>query len=232
MAEINARLRRALDGPAPQHKVDGKDSFEFTEGSDGAQHIKIVDVDGTPLSVIPTKNSAVESRLDSIENKLDSVIENGVINTQVSGSNVEDKNAVPTRNVAKQEMETVLDSYTIDSGEDTGNQYLHPNGASEVYLFIQIDQKGWSLDYRNQFGSVSPQNGFPQLRNVDEVFTRAYPAISFPVGYHPNQGIPSPSNLKEAKDWGIPITTSEYFKIRNGSDEPATVTVNTLRVWR
>lgn len=41
MADINARLKRALDGKGPQFKVFGKEEFDFVEGSDGDMHTKV-----------------------------------------------------------------------------------------------------------------------------------------------------------------------------------------------
>ena len=35
MADLNAELLRALDGPGPQHKKHGEQAFEFTEGEQG-----------------------------------------------------------------------------------------------------------------------------------------------------------------------------------------------------
>jgi len=44
----------------------------------------------TPENPLPTKDKDLDERLTAIENKLDSVIENGSLNTQLTGSNVED----------------------------------------------------------------------------------------------------------------------------------------------
>lgn len=90
MADINKKLLTTASSdketnvPGPQHKVRGENKFEFTEGSDHAQHVKIVDSSGKPLSKIEMKNSTMEQRLSSIEEKLNSVIEDGAMNTQVT----------------------------------------------------------------------------------------------------------------------------------------------------
>lgn len=51
MADINASLLEAHNGPAPQQKQSGVDRFQLIEGSDGAQHIKITDLTGTPFDI-------------------------------------------------------------------------------------------------------------------------------------------------------------------------------------
>src|SRR5699024_4071953 len=124
------------------------------------------------------------------------------------GSNIADNESLPTSVVAKQGVEVLFDPVVINANSTSDNNYMTPNGASEIYLFIQIDQSPWTLEYRNQFGSVSSFNGYPELKSVGECYGRAKPAISFPLGYNKQQGIPQPSNLKEAKGWGLPITSS------------------------
>src|SRR5699024_6008854 len=186
------------------------------------------------LEAIEQTQESIISALQSTNEHLSSVIKDDKLqsNTVLNGSNIEDNESLPTSVVAKQEIEILMDSVVINAKSASRNVYMRPNGASEIYLFIQIDQSPWTLEYRNQFGSVSSFNGYPELKNVGESYGRAKPAISFPLGYNNQQGIPQPSNLKEAKDWGLPITSSEYFKLRNESDEDATATVSMLRVWR
>lgn len=83
MADLNKRLLRTADGPAPQQKVAGKNELEFVEGSDGAQHIKVVGKSG--------KVQDIGDRLESIENQQQEILErlDGTFNTKVTGSNVE-----------------------------------------------------------------------------------------------------------------------------------------------
>src|SRR5690625_2568231 len=85
---INANLIKARDGAAPQHKIKGQNRFEATEGSDGAQHIKIVDHNGNPISSnnrLPVdvsfpgtqnvKDDDVKAELEQIKNRLNDKIE-------------------------------------------------------------------------------------------------------------------------------------------------------------
>ena len=191
--------------------------------------IETVSIDNLPSDY---PDQAVEARLQAIEQTQSQILDklNDTIDTRLTGSIMED--SIPTNSNLKSEMETLIDSQSIEAGGDSGSVFMYPNGASEIYLFIQIDAQPWALDYRNQFGSLSSLNGFPNLSNVNETHSRARPALSFPIGYNPSQGVPAPGNMKEAKDWGLPITDSEYFRIRNQSDQPAVATVNILRIWR
>lgn len=75
MADINKRLLTSSDGiPAPQHKVKGESDFEFTEGSGGAQHTKIVDSSGQPISIDEELKSIKRTQaeiLDRLDNGID-----------------------------------------------------------------------------------------------------------------------------------------------------------------
>src|SRR5699024_3811420 len=85
MADINKRLLTASDGiPAPQHKVKGASDFEFTEGSGGAQHTKIVDSSGQPISIDEELKSIKRTQAEILDR-----LDNG-IDTRVTGSNVEE----------------------------------------------------------------------------------------------------------------------------------------------
>ena|SRR5690625_2905867 len=82
MAEENVRGRIPLEtnpgnrrpGFQPVHDSTGNEDYVRT----------------SPENPLPTKDADVGARLDAIESKLDSVIENGAINTQLSGSIVEE----------------------------------------------------------------------------------------------------------------------------------------------
>ena len=83
MADINKRLLTASDGiPAPQHKVKGESDFEFTEGSSGAQHTKIVDSSGQPISIDEELKSIKRTQAEILDR-----LDNG-IDTRLTGSNV------------------------------------------------------------------------------------------------------------------------------------------------
>lgn len=153
------------------------------------------------------------------------------VDARLTGSNMEE--GIPVNTLINSEIETVLDAVSVEGNEKTASIFLNPKNASELYLFISIDQKPWTIRYRNQFGLVKHENGFPVYFKEDKTYSITAPAISFPVGYDgTRQGVEPPSNIKEAKDWSIPITDSEYFWVENNSDELATITVRLLRVWR
>lgn len=117
MSNIDINLIRARDGAAPQHKASNANKFELSEGSDGAQHVKIVDSEGNvqdKISVelpdkqivtvdnqiqLPTDypDKAVEARLQAIEQTQSQILDklNDTIDTRLTGSNVED--GLPTK---------------------------------------------------------------------------------------------------------------------------------------
>src|SRR5699024_8385607 len=90
MADINAYLREAINGPAPQHKVAGRNQFEISEGSDGATHTKIVDVDGNPLNSVPVEDEAVKAELEEIKATQAEILDrlDGTFDTRLTVSNM------------------------------------------------------------------------------------------------------------------------------------------------
>src|SRR5699024_10082842 len=110
MSNVDINLIRARDGAAPQHKVSNANKFELTEGSDGEQHVKIVDSEGNvqdKISVdlpdkqivtvdnqiqLPTDypDKAVEARLQAIEQTQSQILDklNDTIDTRLTGSKV------------------------------------------------------------------------------------------------------------------------------------------------
>src|SRR5699024_5140711 len=119
MSNIDINLIRALDGAAPQHKASNANKFELSEGSDGAQHVKIVDSEGNvqdKISVelpdkqivtvdnqiqLPTDypDKAVEARLQAIEQTQSQILDklNDTIDTRLTGSIMDDVEAVPVK---------------------------------------------------------------------------------------------------------------------------------------
>lgn len=81
-------------GYAPNFDTTGNEDYERVSPENpfpSANYIKQGNIwlpvsDDNPM---PTQDDEVEQRLDAIENKLDSVIEDGKVNTQLAGSNVE-----------------------------------------------------------------------------------------------------------------------------------------------
>src|SRR5690625_177101 len=68
----------------------------------------------TPENPLPTKDKDLDERLTAIENKLDSVIENGAINTQLTGSN--DEYELPVRIESNVEIINVFKGVEIPPG--------------------------------------------------------------------------------------------------------------------
>lgn len=93
MADINVPLLVALgDRAAPQHKVRGQEAFEFSEGSDGALHTKIVDQNGNPISSsnkLQVADTDVKAELEQIKQQQQQILQrlNQPIDTQLTGSN-------------------------------------------------------------------------------------------------------------------------------------------------
>src|SRR5690625_2331518 len=99
MADINAELLRFNNRIGPQYldredKSGGLDgTMKPTEGSDGALHTKIVDVNGNPISSenkLQVTDTDVKSELEAIKAQQAQILQrlNEPIPTQLTGSSV------------------------------------------------------------------------------------------------------------------------------------------------
>lgn len=73
MADLNAKLKRTLDGVAPQHKVADRSELEFSEGSDGALHTKVTDTNGNPIDPRQVDVKTLEEKIDALNTKLGNI---------------------------------------------------------------------------------------------------------------------------------------------------------------
>src|SRR5690625_1057891 len=103
----------------------------------------------SPENPLPTKDKDLDERLTAIENKLDSVIENGALNTQLTGSN--DEYVMPVKESSKnqevisvhQDFEcttnsiTVLDYYNVDEFREFFLQ-VTPSGLGKYRIYYYI----------------------------------------------------------------------------------------------
>ena len=117
MADLNEELLRLLDGPGPIH-INQDDKPDWNRGSDGAQHVKIVDQNGNPISTQNVKDADVKAELESVKAELQSLKEH-TFNTQLTGSSVALKIS---------EMEETV------SNNRVGNL---PAGSSEIVVDIE-----------------------------------------------------------------------------------------------
>lgn len=244
MADINAYLREAINGPAPQHKVAGRNQFEISEGSDGATHTKIVDVDGNPLSSMPVEDEAVKAELEEIKATQAEILDrlDGTFDTRLTGSNVEQEvnlkssdlgkdNAIYTSTVEEYKLETLLDGQVLQPSEQKAVQ-INATNEKGIYLFISVDKPNWTLRGRTLFGRLNHETTYPSYNNHDKSYSSSEPALAFLLGIRPEaQGLRNPTNLDEARALRMPIGSDEYVMLLNNNEDPSTFTVKVLRIW-
>ena len=149
MADINKRLLTSSDGiPAPQHKVKGASEFEFTEGSGGAQHTKIVDSSGQPINIDDELKSIKRTQAEILDR-----LDNG-IDTRVTGSIVE-------RVSLSEEAGTVAaGSWKIINYDDDGKDLRYSN-TDEGFVYFSLffrRSEGELAECRIMWGGVNALN--------------------------------------------------------------------------
>lgn len=158
MADINKKLLETSGGtPGPQHKTIGKNEFEWTEGSDGALHMKIVDSNGEVISDIGVKDEDVRAELESIKQTQSEILDklNGTIDTQLTGSNMEDGLIVLDK-ASQNKQKVFLKDETIGAGSNARFTYKLTN--NRISLFVRMQKPhDWKVSYRaspNEAGTI------------------------------------------------------------------------------
>ena len=218
MADINKRLLTASDGiPAPQHKVKGESDFEFTEGSGGAQHTKIVDSSGQPISIDDELKSIKRTQAEILDR-----LDNG-IDTRLTGSNVV-------------KVDTLVNAETVD-GEGNLRSEITATNESYIMLLTTVDNTDWSMRVRDIAGSLYYGRTYPDTENVKTVTTINNPFYAMILGYRNSQdGSNRVSSWTEAKELALPPNFLNYvnsinLQLDNHNSEEVTVTIRLLRVW-
>src|SRR5699024_3158796 len=218
MADINKRLLTASDGmPAPQHKVKGESDFEFTEGSGGAQHTKIVDSSGQPISIDDELKSIKRTQAEILDR-----LDNG-IDTRLTGSNVV-------------KVDTLVNAETVD-GKGNLRSEITATNESYIMLLTTVDNTDWSMRVRDIAGSLYYGRTYTDTENVKTVTTINNPFYAMILGYRNSQdGSKRVSSWTEAKELALPPNylnsmLSPNLQFDNHNSEEVTVTIRLLRVW-
>lgn len=112
MADIKGRLIEAINGKTPQHKVEGQQVFEATEGLNGQLNTRDKDV--------LAKLAEVEAKIQATNDRL-----NQTLDTQLTGSNVE------------QTLDNTLPEKAALIGVSDGEKIQAMTGAKEVGLLAR-----------------------------------------------------------------------------------------------
>src|SRR5699024_5925799 len=225
MSNIDINLIRARDGAAPQHKVSNANKFELTEGSDGAQHVKIVDSEGNvqdKISVelpdkqivtvdnqiqLPTDypDKAVEARLQAIESKQQAILdklESG-LDTRLTGSNVKQGSVHSTEILVAREIRTKnleVTNITVPLGVSSAYIYLTIFGATGKFGAEQ----GARLRLRP---ARSPLSNRPpiEVNSAWSVSANSTQMFAVGQGFAKSDATPTPYGGYDVKFIGIPI---------------------------
>lgn len=162
MADINVPLLVALgDRAAPQHKVRGQEAFEFSEGSDGALHTKIVDQNGNPISSsnkLQVADIDVKAELEQIKQQQQQILQrlNQPIDTQLTGSYVE--------------YDVSNDFGTIPAGTNKQVAINVPDGMTKFVLAARVTGIVSEVRYGASIGGFIPNWSFYKRITENEVF--------------------------------------------------------------
>lgn len=164
---------------------------------------------------------------------------NGAINVQLTGSNVQDSQAIPAKRTSKVEIVTLVNAVSVNPGEYTSPASINSAGASEVYILVNIDKQPWSLTggviWYPHISYNSPDAFYPKRAGETTTYASSgNPCVSLFLGANVSSrtGLLSPASWADAKAVQLPPAGEEQIRVRNESEEVATVTIRIMRVWR
>jgi len=182
MASPQTRNLKTANGGkvAPQHYNDAMGDFEYSKGSDGALHTKVinqpsvtlVDKNGNPIDsenklpvdvAFPTeqavKDADVLAKLADIETKIQATNDrlNQTLNTQLTGSSLTQDSGLFTRRGGHQEIP--INAVSIAAGSSKFASFVDVTGYDSVTVFVGSDaahnfslRLDWSPDAANLNG--------------------------------------------------------------------------------
>lgn len=146
---------------------------------------------------------------------------------------VDNSGMLQNLNNSKKIVTTVIDNVTIPAGGDSGLVNIGADGTEdEVYLAVVCNKKPWTLVTNTIFGSYSEKALYPIKKDVDLTYSNSIPSMALVLGIVPSiQLLNDPTSLEEAKQTKLPLDNTINCKLTNNSNESATVTIKTIRVW-
>ena len=147
---------------------------------------------------------------------------------------VDDSGMVQNLNKSKKIVTTLIDNVTIPAGGNTGVVNIGADGSEHmVLLAVTSDKNGWTLSTSSIFASFSPKNSYPIYDKTPIHTSLSRPALSLLLGIYPEfLGASDPSSFSEALDLRVPLQPQIQCRVENPKDEPITVTVKIIRIWR
>lgn len=188
------------------------------------------------VQAAPTANTLL-ARLKNLETKVDAIIADGL---KLSGSNIPNTQAVPNRQQNKVVISTILNAVSVPvyDAEDligtTVTANYTPDGASEIYLAVNIDKQPWSANAMTWTGysGSEGQRTYPFLKDITHTSTNShnYKLALIYSEYNPIETVDSYEKALRAAYY--PETEGIVRIWNKHATDVATVTIKMIKVWR
>lgn len=164
----------------------------------------------------------------------------GELLTQLSGSNIADAQAVPSRQQNKVEIITLLNAVSVPvyNAEDlfgtTVTADYTPDGASEIYLAVNIDKQPWSANAKTWTGysGEEGQRTYPRLKDIAQTFSNLH-TYKLALIYSELYPIETVDSYEKALRAAYYPEAEGMVRIWNKhATDVATCTVKLIKVWR
>lgn len=200
-------------------------SIDVDQSNDG---IKVVSVPktwleggNTPNWITPVVNYGMTSGGILIPQRVDS---EGRPEITQYGSNVE-----------KIKVDTIVNATSVQPNGDV-TAGMNITNEDEIWAAISIDQQPWTLFsgvpwYLNSDYGIA-EVCYPPRTRESNTYGIAKPAISLLLFNDPLLSNETINSFEEAREIALPPMPGTNIRVKNFSDNIATVTVKLIRVWR
>ena len=163
--------------------------------------------------------------------------------TELTGSSLAEGEAIPTKNVRKVIIDTLLDSESVEPNSWSTLKDIGYTSETDIWFAVNIDQQPWSLNtdiftYNHLIQLSTPKGHgvYPPKNRESSAFTNpAYPSTSLWLGgiyLHSAFGLSMPTTVEGAFQSKTGYFEGAKVGIQNESENTATVTLKVIRVWR
>lgn len=192
-----------------------------------------------------TKQDAAKTVLDAISTavaaraseatleQIKTALTDGTLKAQLSGSLVDNAEAVLVRQKPKHTMETLISAESVAAGKSTNYKTVNTLGATHIILAVAIDKQPWKVAITNQPWSSSDNGNlgtYPTLRDSQTAIASShYPKTALLLTTL-GQSVAG-MTMADARAANL-YPDSFQVAARNDSTETATITVKIWRIWR
>lgn len=153
------------------------------------------------------------------------------LSVQLTGSYLQDGQAMFVRGSTKNEIETIINAQTVSASGNTGWVTVDTKGASKIVLLINCDMP-WKLEIAHPWSTGAEAKKEHQYPDYNSTSQAPATLLNYPRFTVIGLRIDSATSIADALDKAIVFSPLFIKVINQDTSNIATVTVRVMRIWR